>query len=141
MPGPGMGRGPMPRGMKPTVKNPGKILKRLIKYMVLDNLVLWILVAACIGITVYCMTVKGTLFTRTLIDIYIPGIREGKLTLFLQVFWRASYRPGSWSGSHRDSRESSGMTCLNTWNHFRSDFLILIRTVISCRFIRMTSIP
>ena len=80
MPGPGMGRGPMPRGMKPTVKNPGKILKRLIKYMVLDNLILWILVAACIGITVYCMTVKGTLFTRTLLDKYIPGIRAKELT-------------------------------------------------------------
>ena len=79
MPGPG-GRGNMPRGMKPTVENPGKILKRLLKYMILDNLLLWILVAACIGITVYCMTVKGTLFTRTLIDIYIPGIREGELT-------------------------------------------------------------
>ena len=84
MPGPGsgprMGRGPMPRGMKPTVKNPGKILKRLIKYMVLDNLALWICICACIGITVYCMTVKGTLFTRTLLDVYIPGIKEGTKT-------------------------------------------------------------
>ena len=79
MPGP-MGRGPMPRGMKPTVKNPGKILKRLIKYMVLDNLALWICVCVCIGITVFSMTVKGTLFTRTLVYIYIPGIREGSLT-------------------------------------------------------------
>ena len=75
-----MGRGPMPRGMKPTVKNPGKILKRLIKYMVLDNIALWICVAACIGITVFCMTVKGTLFTRTLLDVYIPGIQNGELT-------------------------------------------------------------
>ena len=66
----------MPRGMKPMVKNPGKILKRLVKYMVLDNLALWICVCLCIGITVFCMTVKGTLFTRTLLDIYIPGIME-----------------------------------------------------------------
>lgn len=70
----------MPRGMKPMVKNPGKILKRLVKYMVLDNLALWICVCLCIGITVFCMTVKGTLFTRTLLDIYIPGIQEGTLT-------------------------------------------------------------
>ena len=75
-----MGRGPMPRGMKPMVKNPGKILKRLVKYMVLDNLALWICVCLCIGNTVYCMTVKGTLFTRTLLDIYIPGIMEGTKT-------------------------------------------------------------
>ena len=70
----------MPRGMKPMVKNPGKILKRLVKYMVLDNLALWICVCLCIGITVFCMTVKGTLFTRTLLDIYIPGIQKGTLT-------------------------------------------------------------
>ena len=75
-----MGRGPMPRGMKPMVKNPGKILKRLVKYMVLDNLALWICVCLCIGITVFCMTVKGTLFTRTLLDINIPGIMEGTKT-------------------------------------------------------------
>ena len=70
----------MPRGMKPMVKNPGKILKRLVKYMVLDNLALWICVCLCIGITVFCMTIKGTLFTRTLLDIYIPGIQKGTLT-------------------------------------------------------------
>ena len=76
MPGP-MGRGPMPRGMKPTVKNPGKIFKRLLKYMVMDNLALWICVAACIGITVYCMTVKGTLFTKVLINDYIMPYVNG----------------------------------------------------------------
>ena len=48
--------------------------------MVLENLALWICVCLCIGITVYCMTVKGTLFTRTLVDIYIPGIKAGTLT-------------------------------------------------------------
>ncbi len=94
MPGPGMGRGPMPRGMKPTVKNPGKILKRLLKYMVLDNLALWICVAACIGITVYCMTVKGTLFTKVLMDEYIPGIEAGTKTfgdLGWEIFVTASF--------------------------------------------------
>ena len=69
-----MGRGPMPRGMKPTVANPGKILKRLLKYMVLDNLWLWISVAVCIGISVFCMTVKGTMFTRVLINDYIMPV-------------------------------------------------------------------
>ena len=48
--------------------------------MVLENLALWICVCLCIGITVYCMTVKGTLFTRTLVDIYIPGIKAGTST-------------------------------------------------------------
>ena len=69
MPGPGPRN--IPRGMKPTVENPGKIIKRLLKYMVLDNLALWIIVAICIVTTVQMMTVQGTLFTRTLIDDYI----------------------------------------------------------------------
>ena len=75
---PGPGRGPMPRGMKPTVKNPGKILKRLLKYMVLDRLALWIVVALCIVTNTYCMMVKGTLFTGHVIDTYItPYFQTG----------------------------------------------------------------
>jgi len=76
MAGPGMRN--MPRGMKPGVKNPGKIMKRLLKYMIMDNLFLWILVAACIVITVYCMTIKGTLFTKTLINEYIAPLLESE---------------------------------------------------------------
>lgn len=75
---PGPGRGPMPRGMKPTVKNPGQILKRLLKYMVMDRLVLWIIVALCILVNTYCMMVKGTLFTGHVIDTYItPYFKDG----------------------------------------------------------------
>ena len=75
---PGPGRGPMPRGMKPTVKNPGKILKRLLKYMVMDRLALWIVVALCIVTNTYCMMVKGTLFTGHVIDTYItPYFQTG----------------------------------------------------------------
>ena len=76
MPGPGP-RG-IPRGMKPMVENPGKIIKRLLKYMVLDNLVLWIIVALCIVTTVQMMTVQGTLFTRTLIDGYIVPLLKSE---------------------------------------------------------------
>lgn len=75
---PGPGRGPMPRGMKPTVQNPGKILKRLLKYMIMDRLVLWIIVALCIMTNTYCMMVKGTLFTGHVIDTYItPYFKDG----------------------------------------------------------------
>lgn len=68
---PGPGRGPMPRGMKPTVKNPGKIFMRLLKYMLKKYMFRWMLVVLCIGASVYCITVKGTLFMRTLIDGFI----------------------------------------------------------------------
>lgn len=75
---PGPGRGPMPRGMKPTIENPGKILKRLLRYMIMDRLVLWIMVAVCILTNTYCMMVKGTLFTGHVIDTYItPYFQSG----------------------------------------------------------------
>ncbi|MCQ2496469.1 MAG: ABC transporter ATP-binding protein/permease [Lachnospiraceae bacterium] len=73
---PGPGRGPMPRGMKPMVENPGKILKRLFKYMMVDFLPYWIGVFACIGISVYCMTVRGTMFTKNLINIVTDMIKN-----------------------------------------------------------------
>ena len=76
MPGPGPRN--VPRGMKPTVENPGKIVKRLLKYMILDNLALWIVVAVCIVTTVQMMTVQGTLFTRTLIDGYIVPLLKSE---------------------------------------------------------------
>ncbi len=76
MPGPGPRN--LPRGMKPTVENPGKIVKRLLKYMILDNLALWIVVAVCIVTAVQMMTVQGTLFTRTLIDGYIVPLLKSE---------------------------------------------------------------
>ena len=76
MPGPGPRN--VPRGMKPTVENPGRIVKRLLKYMILDNLALWIVVAVCIVTTVQMMTVQGTLFTRTLIDGYIVPLLKSE---------------------------------------------------------------
>ena len=67
MPGPGR---PMPRGVKPTVKNPGKIFLRLLKYIVVNNLLSWIVVFACI-ITTVLTSLKGTMFTQRLIDDFI----------------------------------------------------------------------
>lgn len=68
---PGPGRGPMPRGMKPTVDNPGKIFGRLFKYMIKGRVWRWLVVVACIFTTVYTLTVRGTLFMQTLIDGFI----------------------------------------------------------------------
>ncbi len=67
MPGP-MNRGP--RGMKPTVENPGKILKRLLKYIFKDYGLLFAVVFAMIVIGVLA-SIQGTMFTRRLIDDYI----------------------------------------------------------------------
>jgi len=70
--GPGM-RGPGGRGMRgprPKIKNPGKLFMRVMKYVFRDYGVHYVLVIACIFISVFA-SIQGTLFTKTLIDEYI----------------------------------------------------------------------
>lgn len=70
MPGP-MGR--VPRGVKPQVKNPGKIFKRLMSYIM--SRYKWHYVAVvtliCVGVLA---NVQGTLFQKRLIDDYIKPL-------------------------------------------------------------------
>ncbi len=65
--GPGM-RGM--RGPKPKLKNPGKLFMRVMKYVFRDYGIHYVLVIACIFISVFA-SIQGTLFTKTLIDDYI----------------------------------------------------------------------
>ncbi len=67
MPGP-MNRDP--RGMKPQVKNPGKLLARLMNYVFRDYKVHCIFVFIFIFLGVIA-NVQGTMFTKNLIDDYI----------------------------------------------------------------------
>ncbi len=67
MPGP-MNRGP--RGMKSQVKNPGKLLVRLMKYVFRDYMIHCIFVFIFIFLGVIA-NVQGTMFTKNLIDDYI----------------------------------------------------------------------
>ena len=66
--------GPMgpkgPRGMKPQVKNPGKLLARVMKYVFRDYRFSCLLVFVLIFVGVIA-NVQGTMFTKTLIDEYI----------------------------------------------------------------------
>ena len=66
MPGPSR----VQRGLKPTVDNPGKVFGRLIKYIFKDFGLHFIAVFVLIGINVLA-SVRGTLFTKSLIDDYI----------------------------------------------------------------------
>ncbi|MDE7210845.1 MAG: ABC transporter ATP-binding protein/permease [Lachnospiraceae bacterium] len=78
MPGPGR---PMPRGMKPTVENPGKIFGRIIGFVTKSYLPHCIIVLICIVISVLA-NVQGTWFTKNLIDQYIePLLKESALGL------------------------------------------------------------
>ncbi len=64
------------RGMKPSVENPGKVLKRMMGYIFRSYGLHCALVFICIIVSVLC-NVQGTLFIRTLIDAYIvPMLTE-----------------------------------------------------------------
>lgn len=69
MPGPMHARKVPPKG-KNKIKNPGKLLKRLLSYVFQNYGAACILVVICILISVLA-NVQGTLFLKTLIDVYI----------------------------------------------------------------------
>ena len=64
-----------PMGMKPQVKNPGKILKRIFAY-VLKNYKLQLIAVFVFIIISVLANVQGTLFIQTLIDDYIAPLTK-----------------------------------------------------------------
>ena len=64
---------PAPRGMKPTVANPGKVFKSIMAFVFEKYLIQCIAVFVCIIISVIA-SVQGTLFMKTLIDDYITPL-------------------------------------------------------------------
>lgn len=62
--------GRVPRGVKPTIENPGKVFKRLLQYIFSRFGIQFGIVFLMIVISVLA-TVQGTMFTRSLIDDYI----------------------------------------------------------------------
>ncbi|MGN1267713.1 MAG: ABC transporter ATP-binding protein [Dorea sp.] len=65
--------GKPPRGMKPQVKNPGKIFKRLMSYVFRTYKYQYIAVFILIFVSVLA-NVQGTMFTQSLIDDYITPL-------------------------------------------------------------------
>ena len=65
----GPGRGRM-RGPRPKIKNPGKLFKRVMGYMLKKYRFHVVAVVVCILAGVFA-NVQGTMFMRTLIDSYI----------------------------------------------------------------------
>lgn len=74
--GPG-GPGRPGKGARPRVENPGKILRRLMAYVMCNYAFAVILVMACIIYTAFA-TVQGTLFMQELIDGYILPLLESE---------------------------------------------------------------
>ncbi|MBO4864724.1 MAG: ABC transporter ATP-binding protein [Eubacterium sp.] len=85
---------PRPRGMKPTVENPGKIFKRLMSYIFKLYGVHLVLVFIFILVSVLA-NLQGTMFMKTLIDEYInPMIKTGSKDfgpLFRAIMKTASF--------------------------------------------------
>ncbi len=67
---PKVNNGPGPRGPRPKIENPGRLLKRVLGYTFKDYGIQWVIVIVCIFATVFA-SLQGTLFMRTLIDDYI----------------------------------------------------------------------
>ncbi len=65
-----MGPGGRNAGPRPKVENPGKVLKRILAYVMQQYKVQVIMVLCCILLSVFAQ-VQGTLFMQTLIDSYI----------------------------------------------------------------------
>ncbi|MDD6050027.1 MAG: ABC transporter ATP-binding protein, partial [Clostridiales bacterium] len=76
-----MGHGPRHGAHRPpmSLKGQGKLLARVLKFIMKNYGLHFIVVLACILITALC-TLQGTLFTEELIDVYIKGILEGSKT-------------------------------------------------------------
>ena len=76
MHGPGRRGAPMPAM---SLKGQGKLLARVLKMIMKNYSVHFIIVLLCILATALC-TLQGTLFTRELIDVHIKGILDGTST-------------------------------------------------------------
>lgn len=73
MHGPMRGPGGRGRGPRPKVDQPGKLLKRLMQYVMKNYLIQCIIVLICI-VTSVLASVQGTMFMKTLIDSYITPL-------------------------------------------------------------------
>ena len=76
MRGPGRRGAPLP---PMSLKGQGKLLARVLKFIMKNYGVHFVIVLLCIFLTAIC-TLQGTLFTKELIDVHIKGILEGTST-------------------------------------------------------------
>ncbi len=84
MAGPMHGRRAMPRGRN-KIENPGKLLKRLLSYVLKNYSLACAAVVVCIFISVLA-NVQGTLFLKTLIDVYIMPLIGSENPDFTNLF-------------------------------------------------------
>lgn len=71
----GGGRRRMQMGERPKIKNPGKLLKRILAYTFKNYKIHFVVVFVCIIVSVLA-NVQGTMFIQTLIDDYIIPLKK-----------------------------------------------------------------
>ena len=120
-----------PRGAKPAVKNPGKLFVRLMKYVLKNYMIHYIVVILCIFVTVFA-SVQGTLFTKTLIDDYILpllGSKNPEFTALLQAIKRvAAFYLCGVAASYIQSRVMMYVT-QGTLKNLRDDMFLKMETL------------
>ena len=147
---PGMRNNRKPRSK---VENPKQLFVRLMKLVLKNYLVPFLLVIACILIAAWA-TLQGTLFQKTLIDGYIlPMLAAksndfaplaaalGKLAVIYLIGVAASYPYQRIMITISQGRSAIfERSCSRTWSRCRSGILIRMRMAILCRSIRTISI-
>lgn len=126
----GPGRRP-PMGVKPSVKNPGKLFVRLMKYVLKKYMIHYIIVILCIFVTVLA-SVQGTLFTKTLIDDYIVplvGSKNPDFSALLQAIrWVAAFYLCGVAASYIQNRVMVNVT-QGTLKNLRDDMFLKMETL------------
>lgn len=126
----GPGRRP-PMGVKPSVKNPGKLFVRLMKYVLKKYMIHYIIVILCIFVTVLA-SVQGTLFTKTLIDDYIVplvGSKNPDFSTLLQAIRRvAAFYLCGVAASYIQNRVMVNVT-QGTLKNLRDDMFLKMETL------------
>lgn len=119
------------RGMKPSVKNPGQVIKRLMGY-VFQRYGFWYMVVIVLIFAGVLANVQGTMFMKNLIDEYItpflmtdhpdftPLARAiGRWLHSMLPAWRPSMRTTAlWLILRREHRGNLGMNYLNICRSF-----------------------
>ena len=123
------GRGP--HGPRPKVKNPGKILKRIMGYVLQVYRVPYIIAVACIVISVVA-NIQGTLFMQTLIDSYImPMLTENSTDysgLLFAILRTAAFYGCGILATFIQSRVMAYLT-QGTMKHLRDDLFTHMQTL------------
>lgn len=122
---------PAPRGMKPTVQNPGKVLARILKYVFGKYLINCIVVLICIVLSV-AASIQGTMFMKTLIDGFITpliGSASPDYSMLLHAILRVAVFYGIGIAANFVQQKLMAYTTQGVMRSIRDDMFIHMETL------------